>query len=295
MRGQKRPRRRNLIPAAERLEPRIALSAEIGVNLGPNTEWNNDPIWTDLHNLASSWTPTHGLKPCSEPPTAILWQMPRSAFATENYPDGNYEFSYTGAGTVAFSDVGQLAGPVTVSDGVTTGTVVVNHALGDGNWLTMQVTDVNPSNPMDNFHLMMPGYGNGTTPEPMFTPAFLQSLAAVLGHPVHELGRDQRFDARQLVGSRDRPPTSSRDGPGRCPLRGHDRAVQRGAEGHVDQHPGPGHASASSRAWPSSSTPTSTRTSTSTSSTATRPGTRLHRVLGRSQRRRGQPAGHPIR
>ena len=42
---------------------------------------------------------------------------------------------------------------------------------------------------MDNFHLMMPGYGNGTTPEPMFTPAFLQSLAAILGHPVHELGR----------------------------------------------------------------------------------------------------------
>ncbi len=29
---------------------------------------------------------------------------------------------------------------------------------------------------MDNFHLMMPGYGNGTTPEPMFTPAFLQKL-----------------------------------------------------------------------------------------------------------------------
>src|SRR5262249_39253014 len=32
------------------------------------------------------------------------------------------------------------------------------------------------SNPMDNFHLMMPGYGNGTTPAPMFTPAFLRAL-----------------------------------------------------------------------------------------------------------------------
>ncbi len=40
----------------------------------------------------------------------------------------------------------------------------------------MQVTNVSSSNPMDNFHLMMPGYGNGTTPEPMFTPDFLQSL-----------------------------------------------------------------------------------------------------------------------
>ena len=175
MRGQKRPRRRNLIPAAERLEPRITLSAEIGVNLGPNTEWNNDPIWTDLHNLASSWTPLSGSSLALSPDGYPLANA-AVAFATENYPDGNYEFSYTGAGTVAFSDVGQLAGPVTVSDGVTTGTVVVTHALGDGNWLTMQVTGVDPTNPMDNFHLMMPGYGNGTTSEPMFTPAFLQAL-----------------------------------------------------------------------------------------------------------------------
>ena len=30
---------------------------------------------------------------------------------------------------------------------------------------------------MDNLAIMMPGYGNGTTPEPMFTPAFKQALA----------------------------------------------------------------------------------------------------------------------
>ena len=40
----------------------------------------------------------------------------------------------------------------------------------------MQVTGLNAASPMGNFHLMMPGYGNGTTPEPMFTPAFLQQL-----------------------------------------------------------------------------------------------------------------------
>ena len=46
--------------------------------------------------------------------------------------------------TVTFSDIGQLAGPVTVSGGVTTGTVIVNHATGDGQILDMQVTGLNP-------------------------------------------------------------------------------------------------------------------------------------------------------
>ena len=70
-----------------------------------------------------------------------------------------------------------LTGPVTVSGGVTTGTVAVSNTSGNAANLDMQVTGVSSSNPMDNFHLMMPGYGNGTTAEPMFTPAFLQSLA----------------------------------------------------------------------------------------------------------------------
>ena len=46
-------------------------------------------------------------------------------FAVTNYPVGNYQFSYTGGGTVSFSGAGQLVGPVTVSGGVTTGTVAV--------------------------------------------------------------------------------------------------------------------------------------------------------------------------
>ena len=99
-----------------------------------------------------------------------------TAFNLTNYPDGDYQFSYTGTATVAFSDIGQLAGPVIVSGAVTTGTVIVNHQTGDGTLLAMQVSSVDPTNPMDNFHLMMPGYGNGTTPEPMYTPAFLQAL-----------------------------------------------------------------------------------------------------------------------
>ena len=51
-------------------------------------------------------------------------------FAVTNYPVGNYQFSYTGGGTVSFSGAGVLAGPVTVSGGVTTGTVAVSTHFG---------------------------------------------------------------------------------------------------------------------------------------------------------------------
>ena len=77
---------------------------------------------------------------------------------------------------MTFSGVAQSMGSVTVSGGVTTGTVIVNHQLGDGSTLSLQVTGVVAANPMDNFHLMVPGYGNGTTSEPMFMPAFIEDL-----------------------------------------------------------------------------------------------------------------------
>ena len=215
---RRRLRRRNFLPGAEILEGRLVLSAQIGVNVSGNIDYNNDPIWTDLHNLASSWAPLSG---SSLALTADGYPLANASvnFATENYPDGNYEFSYTGAGTVTFSDVGQLVGPVTVSGGVTTGTVAINHQLGDGDWLDMQVTGVNPANPMDNFHLMMPGYGNGTTPEPMFTPAFLQALKPFSDIRFMNWEDDQQFDALQLGQSRyaDRasPPTARAASPTR--------------------------------------------------------------------------------
>ena len=69
-----------------------------------------------------------------------------TSFNLTNYPDGNYRFSLTGSATVAFTDIGQLAGPVTVSNGVTTGTVIVNHQTGDGNvWTWKSATSTPPS------------------------------------------------------------------------------------------------------------------------------------------------------
>ncbi len=134
-----------------------------------------DPLWTDLHNLASPWVPASGSTLAL---TADGYPLANAStyFSLENYPAGNYQFSYTGSGTVSFSGSGQVVGPVTTSGGVTTGTVAVAFPADGAADVNLQVTNVNTANPMDNFHLMMPGYGNGTTPEPMFTPAFLAAL-----------------------------------------------------------------------------------------------------------------------
>jgi hypothetical protein len=175
LRKPRRLRRSSFLPLAEHLESRVALSAQVGVNLTAS----NDPIWTDLHNLTiNSWTALSSSS-ATVPMTSDDYPLVNASisFNLTNYPSGDYGFSYTGGGTVTFSGDGVLLAPPTASDGVTTGTVVVNNPAGSSaNSLAMTVTNVNTSDPMDNLHIMMPGYGNGTTPEPMFTPAFLQVL-----------------------------------------------------------------------------------------------------------------------
>ena len=58
---------------------------------------------------------------------------------------------------------------------MTTGTVVINHATGNGiTALRLTVTGVSPTATISNFHLYAPGYGSN--PTQMFTNAFLQSL-----------------------------------------------------------------------------------------------------------------------
>ena len=57
--------RRNFRPA-EALERRIALSAQVGINLDSNANYNGDPIWTDLHNLATNWSSPLRFKPRAE-------------------------------------------------------------------------------------------------------------------------------------------------------------------------------------------------------------------------------------
>jgi hypothetical protein len=169
-----RQRRNAFRPEPEGLEPRIALSsAQIGINLDGNYWGDGSPIWTDLRNQSTGWSATNGSTLALTADGYPLADASTS-FDAIGYPSGDYQFSYTGSGTLSFTGGSQIVGPVTTTNGVTTGTIQVN--IGPNAYIQMQATGIDPSNPMDNFHLMMPGYGNGTTPEPMFTPDFLRAL-----------------------------------------------------------------------------------------------------------------------
>jgi hypothetical protein len=181
-RQRRRPARRHAFrPGGEGLEPRLALSgAPIGVNLDANTSYADSPIWTDVRNIAYAWWPMGQNWPgtSSVPLTADGYPLAsaQTMFQMTNYPDGTYGFSYTGTATITVDGIGQL-NAVTTANGVTTGTITVNHSWADGTYLHIHILNPSTTSPMDNFHLMLPGYGNGTAAEPMFTPAFIQALA----------------------------------------------------------------------------------------------------------------------
>ncbi len=173
-----RRRRKSLRPRIECLESRLVL-ANIGVNLATNVAWTGDPLWVDLHNVFGAWGP--GNDPWQQTPAVPVnsdsYPLENASAAADiaGYPDGNYQLSYQGTGTVTFSDVGSLAGPlVKGSNGVTTGTVVVNHKLGDGQNLVLSVTGVSATATISNLHLYAPGYGSN--PTQMFTNSFLHQL-----------------------------------------------------------------------------------------------------------------------
>jgi len=164
-----RRRRKSLFPRIEHLEPRLVLS-DIGINLASNATDTNDPIWVDVHNTFVGWG-------AGVPVNSDNYPLENASTGTNlgGYPDGNYLLSYQGTGTVTFSGIGYLAGPlVTGSNGVTTGTVVINHQLGNGKFLFISVSGVSPSATISNLHLYVPGYGSN--PTQMFTNTFLHQL-----------------------------------------------------------------------------------------------------------------------
>ena len=173
-----RRRRRSVCPRIECLEARLVL-ANIGVNLVNVAPWTGDPLFVDLHNIFHAWGP--GSNPWTQTPAV---PVNSNSYPLENasawgdvtgYPNGDYQLSYQGTGTVSFSDVGYLSGPlVKESNGVTTGTVVINKSLGNGQSLVISVKGVSPTATISNLHLYAPGYGSN--PTQMFTSAFLHQL-----------------------------------------------------------------------------------------------------------------------
>ncbi len=178
-------RRKRHRPSLELLEPRITPS-NIGVNLTFNYLTAGQDVWVDVGKLFGAWgAPVGPTGSATGPAPAVnADNYPLAPASTGarlgSYPDGDYQLSYQGTGIVTFSGIGYLAGPVTTnSDGVSTGTVVIDHDLGAGSFfngtlLDMTVTGVSPTATISNFHLYSPGYGSN--PTQMFTNAFLQTL-----------------------------------------------------------------------------------------------------------------------
>ena len=174
-----RARRRSARPGFEQLESRVT-PTDIGVNLNFNSAYNGEYTWVDVHNLFNSWGPAGD--PSGGGPSGVAVNSDNYPLAPASaavrlsyYPDGDYQLSYQGTGTVSFTGIGYLAGPVTTnSSGVSTGTVVVNHDLGNGMTLILTVTGVSATATISNFHLYSPGYGSN--PTQMFTNKFLQKL-----------------------------------------------------------------------------------------------------------------------
>ena len=181
-----RPRDRTADAATPRLPPRgrgpraphRPERRQIGVNLDCNGIYADQP---HLDRPAQPRLPLDaGSRLDQRPLTADGYPLANAStyFAMANYPAGNYEFSYTGSGDRLVLRRRPARRPrhrLRRGDH--------RHRRGQPSWRpTRRYLEhagdrtSTTSNPMDNFHLMMPGYGNGTTPEPMFTPAFLQSL-----------------------------------------------------------------------------------------------------------------------
>ena len=255
-RQRRRPSRRHAFrPAREDLEPRIALSgAQIGVNLDSTPPAPTSPIWTDLHNIANAWWRTDENYRHADHPAhrrrLSPGERPDHVRHDRTIPTGNYEFSYTGSGDRLVLRHRPARRP--------------RHHLqrrdhrhhrgqplaGRPTYLDMSVTNINHVQPHGQLPPDVARLRQRHHARADVHPGLHPVARAVLRHPLHELGRDQRLHAGQLAGPRPAQRVPHRRHR-RRPLRGHDRAVQRGPEGHVDQHPGRWPRRSSSRASPS--------------------------------------------
>lgn len=194
------------------LESRVVMSStatpasNIGVNLNSNTA-AGDPMWVDVHNVFRTWGPFNNFWATSPAPPVNSDNYPLAPASTwanlGSYPDGAYQLSYQGTATLTFSGIGQLVGSITTSNGVSTGTVQVNHALGTG-LLILTVAGVSSTSTFSNFHLYLPGYG--TNPTQVFTNQFLQQVQPF--STVRFMNWNQTNNSTQTNWSDRTPPTS---------------------------------------------------------------------------------------
>lgn len=149
----------------------------IGTNLDGIAEFSPIAPFIDLAVMFRPWgnTSTPYQTDPSIPLTADNYPLANAGTITyaTAYPDGDYQVSYEGQATLAFSGLGAAWTVTSTAGGVTRGVLRINPQSNPGT-LTMYVTNVSASNPLKNLHIISPDANLAVSDT--YRPVFLQKL-----------------------------------------------------------------------------------------------------------------------
>ncbi len=147
----------------------------LGINLDVNADWSTSVAWADVRCTFRPWGMPD--QPWVENPKLKLTPdgYPLSDAGTlsylHNYPDGIYRMTYEGAATFTAGGMGRM-GRTLRQGNLTTADVIIRHDPKVG-LFQLKVTKLDPTDPLRNFHLMIPG----AKPGQIYATEFLQRLA----------------------------------------------------------------------------------------------------------------------
>jgi len=153
-------------------------SANIGINLDGMADYASISPFNDLATMFRGWgTIATPYQPdASIPLTADNYPLADAGTITYalSYPDGEYQVSYDGTGSLSFS-LGATTFAVTSHVGDHwMGVLDLHHDASGGGILTLLVRGVNPANPLRNLHIISPDANTGISD--VYRPVFLQKV-----------------------------------------------------------------------------------------------------------------------
>jgi len=165
----------SLVGAASAGEP-LPAQSRLGINLSGPVDWNTEHPFVDVFHLSRLWISQLQGQPWGKGPPLELdshgWikRLTPHGFAETpiltggHAPVGDYVCLYDGQGQIEFGANSKVVSRKP-------GRIVINiNAKQDGTFLQLRQTD--PSNPVRNIRLVMPGLENSYRAEP-FSPGFL--------------------------------------------------------------------------------------------------------------------------
>ena len=168
-------------------QPRCRLQCRVaGVNFSANDSYRTAALWTDFARGLEAWAyPNSNGTVLSGADLAANGYPSGSAgsngaYTTSRvlgYPDGTYKLCYQGAGTISVDGSGSIvpgSTKITTVNGVQTTTALVAIKKDTAGQLNLYANNFTTANPLQNLHLMMPGYSQTTTQ--VLNPAVLARL-----------------------------------------------------------------------------------------------------------------------